>query len=229
MHFARGETFEDPAVAIAAARLEGASMATVGAMGVMSAASDLAQQAAAKAAADVDANAAVREEAAEQRRREAAEQRRQEQAARDEAERRQEAARDAAQQQREEAAAREQAARDAAEERRQEAAREAAREAAAQQALQHAAVLSAVKQSSTAASRGMGHLLDELSGVERNVRRMKQATLPIADSVARLAVQVQAQAQPAACARPGMRARPAGNVAGNDENRPPMRFGLGTR
>ena len=79
----------------------------------------------------------------------------------------------------------------------------------------------------TADRLALGYLQDELSGVERKVLQVERVTLPIAESVTRLAA--QAQAQPVACSRPGSRARPAGNVAGNDENRPPMRFGLGPR
>ena len=210
MRFARGETTEDPAAAIAAARREGTMLgamgAAVGAMGAMAAASDLAQQAAREAAreaaqqaaAEVDVNAAVREEAAEQRRQEAAQQ----------------------------AAARELAARDAAEQQRQTAAREAAREAAAQQRAQHEAVLSAVSATSSVVNQSTSLLVDELCGIARKVSQVERVALPIAESVERLAAQAQAQAQPAACSRPGSRARPAGYAAGNDENRPPMRFGL---
>ena len=73
------------------------------------------------------------------------------------------------------------------------------------------------------ASKDLMCVLDQVHGVGRKVARVEKATVPIAESVERLAVQVQAQA--AVSARPGLRARPGGN----DENKPPMRFGLGPR
>ena len=87
-------------------------------------------------------------------------------------------------------------------------------------------MLSAVSATSSAVNQSTSLLVDELCGIERKVSQVERVALPIAASVERLAAQAQAQAQPAACSRPGSRARPAGYAAGNDENRPPMRFGL---
>ena len=130
-------------------------------------------------------------------------------------------------QEREEVAEQRRQERDAAEQRRQEAAREAA---AQEQAATLAAVakgeantLAAIGKSRTEASKDLMCVLDQVHGVGRKVARVEKATVPIAESVERLAVQVQAQA--AVSARPGLRARPGGN----DENKPPMRFGLGPR